>query len=366
MKKIIILVFIWLIIVNIFGFAVLNRFNLDSDTAYKWIIPQSFPTVKSWNFLDMHNRWDAYWYLDIVRNGYYLRTDNTLSNVAFFPLYPALIKIFGTIFLNNFVLAGWLISVGSLFLACVYFYKFLQKFHPEIDPEMPIILMLIFPTAFFFNIIYTESLFLFLTLATFYRAFKKNFWLAGLFAFFGALTHSNGIFLALPILWKILETYGWKSIFTSKIIPIFTAPVAMAGFFAYSAFKFHDLFLFFKLESAWGRSFRINMDHFQFFSHPAIINFAIDTLFTVLIIAIIFLVWKKLSPLYAIFMSLTVLSALASGTLMSIGRYSLVLFPMFILLAGIKNKTWQMAWIFGSVLFLALDIILFVNNYWAG
>jgi hypothetical protein len=51
---------------------------------------------------------------------------------------------------------------------------------------------------------------------------------------------------------------------------------------------------------------------------------------------------------------------------MSVGRYSLVMFPLFILLATVKNETVRYAWMFASTLFLALDIILFVNNYWAG
>jgi len=366
MKKIIFIVILWLVVINIFGFVVLNRFNLNPDTAYKWITPQNFPVAQSFDVIDMHNRWDSYWYLDIVENGYYLKTDNTLSNVAFFPLYPILIKILGTIFLGNFVIAGWMLSMGFLLCAVVYFYKLVKEFHPDIDPEWPILFMLVFPTAFFFNIVYTESLFLFLTLGCFYYAFRKQFWLAGAFAFFGALAHSNGIFLALPILWEIWRTYGWKSIFTPKIIPVFLPVLATASFFAYTALKFHDLFLFFKLESAWGRSFTPNKDHFIFFSHPAIINFSIDLFFTILIIAVIFLVYKKLSPLYALSMSATVLAALTSGTLMSIGRYSLVLFPMFILLASVRNPLFRMGWIFASILLLAMDITLFVTNYWAG
>ena len=366
MKRILLLVLFWLIIVNIFGFVALNRFNLTPDTAYTWITPQSFPTHQSWDIVNMHNHWDTYWYLDIVKNGYYLKTDNTLSNVVFFPLYPLLIKMVGTILLGNYVLAGWLISIAALFAACVFFYKLLKEFHPDIDPELPIILMLIFPTAFFLDIVYTEALFLFLTIATFYYAFKKNFYVAGTFALFGALTHSNGIFLALPILWEIWRTQGWKSIFTPKILPVFLAPLGTFAFLFYDYWKFHDLFLFFKIESAWGRSFSINWDHFSFFSHPSIINMGIDIFFTLFILTALYLVYRKLSALYAAFMSLTILAALTSGTLMSIGRYSLVLFPVFILLAKIKNKPFQQLWIFTSVLFLALDIILFVNNYWAG
>jgi len=360
------MVIVWLFVVNIFGFVALNRFNLNADTAYKWITPWSFPPAQSWDVVDMHNRWDSYWYLDIVKHGYYVRTDNTLSNVAFFPLYPALIKIVGTIFLGNFVLAGWALSMGFLLFASAYFYRLVREFHPDIDPELPIVFMLVFPTAFFFTTLYTESLFLFLTLGCFYHSLRKNFLVAGAFAFFGALAHSNGIFLALPLLWEIWRTYGWRSTITPKILPVFFPAMATAGFFAYSAVRFHDLFLFFKLESAWGRSFQFNKDHFLFFSHPAIINFSIDLFFAILSVAMIILVYKKLSPLYAVFMSATILAALTSGTLMSIGRYSLVLFPVFIVLAGIKNQLFRMAWLFASTLFLAMDITLFVNNYWAG
>lgn len=366
MKKIIIIVFVWLVIVNIFALVALNRFNLNQDTAYKWMAWSDFSQKPNWNIIDLHNRWDSYWYLDIVRNGYYIKTDNTLSNVVFFPLYPALMKIIGTVLGGNFVLAGWLVSIISLLMACVYFYKLVKEFHPEVDPILPIILMLIFPTAFFFNVIYTEALFLFLTVACFYYAFKKNFYLAGFFAFLGALAHSNGVFLAMPILWEMWKTYGWKNLITPKIIPILLAPFGSFLFLLYDYLRFGDPFLFFKIQSAWGRSFKINWEHFSSFSNPSIVNMGIDIFLAILILIAIIITFKKLSSLYAIFMSATIIAAFTSGTLMSVGRYSLVMFPLFILLASVKNKLFQQAWILASVLFLALDIILFVNYYWAG
>ena len=365
MKTVITKVIIWLIIVNVFAFAMLNRFNLSPDTAYQWITPESFPTAQSWDFVGMHFRWDSYWYLDIIQHGYYLQENNTLSNVVFFPLYPFLIKIVGIALLGKFALAGWLISMAALIGACAFFYELLREFHPDIEAEKPILLMLIFPTAFFFNVMYTESLFLLMTMGTFYFALRKEYYKAGAFALLGALTHSNGVFLSLPIVWKIIEQHGWKSIMGKKIIPAFFAPIGTFSFLLYDYLKFKDLFLFFKIESAWGRGFVFNIDHFSFFSHPSIVNMGIDAAFTVLIIGAIVLVWKKLNPLYSVFMSLTVLSALTSGTLMSIGRYSLVLFPLFILLANLKGTKLQ-TWIFSSALLLAMDIILWVNNYWAG
>jgi hypothetical protein len=367
MKSLLIKVVLWIVIVNVFALAAANRFNLNPDTAYTWIAPQNFPTSQSWDLVSLHGRWDTYWYLDIIKNGYYLQEGNTLSNVVFFPLYPFLIKIIGTMLFGNFILAGWLISSVALIAGCAYFYKLLKEFHDDVDPELPILLMLIFPTAFFLNVVYTEATFFFITVACFYYVFKKQFWMAGMFALLGSLTHSNGVFLGLPILWETVRLFGWqKSLLTRKIIPMAMPAIGMFSFLLYDYLKFKDFMLFFKIESAWGRSFSINWEHFSFFSHPSVVNMFIDIFFTILIIGAIYLVWKKISPMYSVFMSLTVLAALTSGTLMSIGRYSLALFPLFILLAKIKNKNALLAWSFASVLFLAMDITLWVNNYWAG
>jgi hypothetical protein len=242
----------------------------------------------------------------------------------------------------------------------------MREFHPDVDPELPILLILIFPTAFFLNVIYTESTFLFMTIATFYYAFRKRFGLAALFAFLGALTHSNGMFLALPILWEMWRVYGWRNLLSWKSWPIFVAPLGTVLFVGYDYMKFGDPMLFFKIQSAWGRSFSINWDHFSLFSHPSITNMCIDIALAMFIITAVILVWKKLSPLYAIFMSATLFAAFSSGTLMSVGRYSLTMFPLFILLAKIKNRTVLLSWSLISVLFFVLDIILWVNNYWAG
>jgi len=362
---------VWLFVVNLFGLVALNRFNLTPDTAYMWINPENFPVPTSSSLVDMHNRWDSYWYLDIVRNGYYLKTDNTLANVVFFPLYPALIRVLGTVLLmGNYVLAGWLLSMAFLVASCAYFYRFVKEFHPEIDPELPIALMLVFPTAFFFNAVYTESIFLFLTLATFYYAFRKKFALAGVIAFLGALTHSNGVFLALPIFWKMGESIGWKNLVHPKtwksLWPVLLPPIGSFLFLGYDYLKFGDPLLFFRIQRNWGRAFTINREHFSLFSHPSITNMCIDIFLSVFIIAAVVAVWRKLSPWYAVFMSTTLIAAFTSGTLMSVGRYSLVMFPLFILLAGTKDRTVRAGWMLLSTLFLALDIILFVNDYWAG
>ena len=368
MTKIVIIFFLWLLIINIFALLSLNRFNLKGDTAYAWIDSSKFHQEQGWNLITLHNRWDSFWYLDIAKNGYSFKGPKKLSNIVFFPLYPFLIRITSFFVAKNFILAGWILSSIFLLLALLYLFKLVKEFHPEINPYLPIIFLLVFPTAFFLNAIYTESLFLFLSLATFYYGFKKKFLWASVFGLFASLTRITGALLFIPLLWEYLKSYNFNLIrsLNKKILPIFLVPTGTLSFFLYHYLKFNDFLLFFKVESWWGRMFKLNKDHFLLFSNSAIVNFILDVFFVIFALTTLYFVFKKLRTSYGLYMLATLAVILSTGTLMSIGRYILVLFPTYILLASMKNQHLQQAWIFASSLLLAMYTMLFVNNYWAG
>jgi hypothetical protein len=44
----------------------------------------------------------------------------------------------------------------------------------------------------------------------------------------------------------------------------------------------------------------------------------------------------------------------------------MVMFPIHLIGAGLHSTVGRGAWLFGSALLLALNIIRFVNHYWAG
>jgi len=44
----------------------------------------------------------------------------------------------------------------------------------------------------------------------------------------------------------------------------------------------------------------------------------------------------------------------------------MVLFPIYFILAGIRSSVGRSACLFDSTLLLALNIVCFVNHYWAG
>lgn len=365
-NKGLLLAIIWLFAINIIGLISNNRLNLVSDNAYSWIPEEKYSQHKSWNIVDIHSRWDSNWYLDVVDKGYYRKADDTLSNIVFFPLYPFLISALSLITGISPTLAAWLLSCLFLLLAGALLFKFVKKYHPESDPSLAVLLLLIFPTAFFLNAIYTESLFLFLSLAAFYLAFDKKYFWAGVLGFFAALTRITGILLFLPLIIELFINSGVNKDSVKKSLPLFLIPLGTACFFAYHWFYFGDPLLFFRVESAWGRSFALNKEHFAFLTDASLANFLLDAGYLIFgsFITLYLIKIKKFS--YAIYAATTIGVAIATGTLMSIGRYILVLFPIYVIGASLKNETVKYGWIIVSAMLMALNTYLFVNWYWAG
>src|SRR6266849_9954102 len=75
--------------------------------------------------------------------------------------------------------------------------------------------------------------------------------------------------------------------------------------------------------------------------------------------------WIKLRPLYAVWMSGCWLLFNSVNFLQSVPRYSLTMFPIFILFALLaKNRFWNAVLTCWSLLFLALFTSLFVRGWW--
>lgn len=366
MRKVLLITLIWLVIVNVYALIVLNRFNLSSDTAYNWINPTEFHQVKSWNPQELLVHWDSVWYLRVASEGYSFNGFNNPSNIVFFPLYPFLIYVTSFLTLGNYILAGWIVSVVSLFLAVFYLYKLVSEFQKEINPALVVIFMLVFPTSFFLNSIYTESTFIFLSVAAFYYTLKRNFLLAGIFGILASLTRVTGFLLLVPLLIEYLQIFNWKGLFKFQILPILAIPLGTFCYFLSHYFLYGDLFLFIKAQAWFGRSFEINQDHLMLFSNPSIVHFALDLSFVILAAVLIILIAKRLRFSYAVYVFLLIAIPLSTGTLMSIGRYILIAFPIFLLLASVKNEVVRFGFLLISTLLLSMYITLFVNNYWAG
>ena len=354
----------WLVIVNVFALLAFNRLNLAPDTAMAWMDSGSVtPARQSWDIVELHNRWDSYWYLDIAREGYYLRGP-ALSNVVFFPLYPLLMRLFAPLCGGDLVLSGWILSSGFLFLSVYMLTRLVREFHPGVDPCLPAVFLLAHPMAFFLNAVYSESLFLFLSLAMVYFARRGDFFKASLAAALASATRVAGVFLCVLLLVEFLRAHGWRGLLSPRVLPLALAPAGLILFFLHHWYRFGDFFLYLNAQTVYGRDFTMELSDFAIRNNANLVNTALDLFYTATALLLaLFALRVRLS--YGVYMLASLGVALGSGTVLGVARYAMVLFPIHLIGAGLRSPVGRAAWLFASALLLALNIICFVNHYWA-
>ncbi len=368
---------IWRIILQFIAFLSKNRFSLNPDTGYGNIESWEAPIA---NFFKYWIRWDSGFYLQIAEHGYYFDQANNLSNTPFFPLYPLLINTLGIVFGNLY--AGLAISFISTFLACFYLYKLAKTHLKERAAIRSVFYFLIFPTAIFLSAIYTESLFMALSIASFYYA-RRNQWLySGIFGFLAALTRPQGILLFPVLLFEYLEQkkFNIKKIRLNTLWTLLV-PAGLFVYMYYLKIKFGSFFLFISAQNSWGRSTNFSAksvyDTFSNYFHdlffPGVESFTyylvkdLDLFFFLSFLVLSIIVFVKFRMSYGFYMVLSLMIPLMTSSLMSINRFVLLLFPTYIYLAKIsKNQIIQYSIILLFSSLFVIYTILFTNWYWAG
>ncbi len=262
--------------------------------------------------------------------------------------------------------SGWILSSIFLFLAVAMMIRLTQKFHSDIDPILPIVFLLAYPTAFILNAVYSESLFLFLSLGMVYYAREENFPAAAVFAAFASATRISGVFLCTLLLVEFIQSRGFRALLGRHAWPLVLAPSGTLGFFVYHWIAFDDFFLYLKIQNNWGRDFDLAASDFIVRNNAYLINMAYDLFFVVLVVGVGILAIKKLRMSYGVYMLVSIGIALSTGTFLAVARYSMMLFPIYLMASRIRPVTGYGAWLLASVLLMAMNIIGFLNHYWVG
>src|SRR5438874_4450580 len=158
--------------------------------------------VSANELVNLQARWDTDFYHQIATVGYRWDPSAFLhQNVAFFPLYPLLMRWGGALLGGHPLLAGTVISLAAFAGAIALLYRMAVLELGE-EKAWPVILLVsTYPFALFYSVVYTESLFLFLTVGACYAMRRRYLLLAALAGFAAGLTRPNGFWLALPLLW---------------------------------------------------------------------------------------------------------------------------------------------------------------------
>ncbi len=286
-------------------------------------------------WLDIWARWDSAFYRQIVADGYALDPPR-LSNAVFFPLYPLLIDVvtMGSTDTRTILLAGLVISNVSLAGALAYLVALAGRDFGAGVAKRTAIYLLVFPATLFLSAVYAESLFLFLAVGSFYHARDGAWGRAGLLGGLATLTRPYGVVLLVP---AVVE--WWQRGRPRRAIPALALiPAGGLAFLLYLWWELGSPTAFFDAQRTWDRELSVPFKPIVTFLIGPISLFGprnaiVDVLFAALFVGLTVAAWRMLPRSYGAFAGATLLLILSTGRWVSMPRYGLALFPVFIVLA---------------------------------
>lgn len=322
---------------------------------------------------------DGEHYVSIAMRGY------GFGERAFFPLYSILISFFGKVFggsLASFNFSGILISLISFFVGLIGFYKLVRLDYSERIARISTILLLLFPTSFYFAGIYTESLFFVLAVWSLYFARRGKWSRAVVFGIFLTATRFVGLII-FPVILIEWFTQSRKEKNFLKTFPFLTLtiPAGLLAYMYYLQKTIGNAFAFYTELSNFGQQrsshlitlpqvyyryiFEILPNlHTVFF--PVIFTTIFEFAIGVIYLLISLFAFFKIRLSYAAFIFFGYLIPTFSGSFSSLPRYVLVLFPVFILFGLIGSKSKVFLFLFEGISFILLIVSfsLFARGYW--
>ena len=319
-------------------------------------------------YLDIWNRWDASHYIEIARSGY-----KTGIDLVVYPLFPALIR--GVEFVTrDYLASAFLVSGLALSAAVPLLRRLVALDHSPQVAMRACWFFLIFPTAYFLQIGYTESVFLALVFGAFLASRTDRWWLAGLLGMLAAMTRANGLAL-LPVLaveaghqFHQTKKWNWSWCWIILVLAGCATFLAINRSVGGSFFAFVDIRrTVFRIFPAWPW---VGIGHAitDLGRQPSQANMVggEELFFIGLILFCAIISWIRLRPAYATWISLHALAMTSVTFIQSSPRYALACFPIVILFAILSGRRFWLgilsAW---SLLFFAFFAILFARGWWA-
>lgn len=327
-------------------------------------------------FLPLWYTWDAQHYVEIAMDWYTSSTANERNlQIVFFPLYPLLIKIVA-FFVGSYVVSGLLVSNLAFAGAAIYIYKLTRLDYDEDDSWRALVYLAIFPTAYFLHAIYTESLFLFLTVASFYYARRGNWALSGTAGLLASATRITGIVLIPALIVEYLAQKDYKIREVKK--DVFWIGLTVLGVLFYLGINyvtFEDPFKFLEIQREhWAK--RLDWPFKGFLlayktllsrePEIAVLNGLFEIFFVILGLALSIYAFLKVRVSYGVFALLSWIVTTSTWWWQSIPRYVLVIFPVFLSLSILgRNRAVNFIIAFSSILLYALLLMQLVRFRWA-
>jgi hypothetical protein len=344
---------------------------------------------------DVWDRWDAAWLLRIAEHGY--ASAAPTQTAAFFPLYPGCVGVLGRVLFGHFAVAGVIVSLAATLGSFVLLQRLAERHIGPVAARRAVVYLAVFPMSLFLQAVYTESLFLFLALLSFLLAESRRFRLAGITAGLAMLTRAVGVGL-LPA----IAVLAWRSPRRGRALAqLALAPLVFALYPLALWWNVGRPFLFIHadLDPLWARhlswagplggvwdgltagwaairQLASGSNSHVYWTHvhdmtplqAAAINLE-QLVYLAVYLVLLVIVWRRFDPAYGVFATICLAIPLSIPSerwpLLSIPRFGLVDFPLFLALAlaGAKSRTHN-AVLGISALFLGLVAVRWATWQW--
>ena len=338
-------------------------------------VPNRHPRAARWDdpsvthdlgaFTDVWARWDSVWFLRIARRGY-----DTASGAAsaFYPLYPGTIGVLGRAFFGHYVLAGIAVSLAAAFGSFLLLHRLAEERLGVDGARRAVLYLAVFPFTLFLQAVYSESLYLLLTLAAFALAERRRFFSAGAAAGLALLTRPVGIAL-LPA----LALLAWRErVRVRALASLVIAPLLFAAYPLYLWRAEGDPWAFVHAQRIWSRHLSpagplggiwaglragwAGLEQLASGSHTHVYWTAVrDTdpiraatinlenlAFLALFVVLTVVAWRRFGAPYGVFAALSLAIPLSVPSerwpLLSLPRFGLTVFPFFLALAALGGR----------------------------
>jgi hypothetical protein len=325
-------------------------------------------------------RWDSGYYISIAENGYSVGNLST----AFYPLYPVLMRVAAWLPGLNSVMAGTLLSLLFTALAFVVLYRIVAFDYGADTAWFCVLLIAVFPTAFYFYSIYTEALFLLLSVSAYMLARTKHWGWAVLVCLVAGFGRYNGFLISVIVAVEFLNQHHWgRRCWLPGLLLLAPGLVGFLLYQVYLGFTFGDVLQSFHAQREFGKRYVT----WPWISIWDTVKLAAtgegvegnwfwrlvgwqELFFTGLFVGLCVVSWRLLRPSLGAYLSLSVLMYIASHGpygmgLLSMPRYLLPLFPAFVVAALlIRRPKWRWFTLGASFTLLVGYTIWFSSGRW--
>jgi len=343
---------------------------LFAGQSYQVLEDQRVAGLRGW--LEIWNRWDAVNYQKIAQFGY-SATGELRPLLVFYPLYPWIVRLLSFV-TRDYLLSAFIISTLASFVIVIVFVRLVELDYPRDVAQRAVWFLFIFPTSYFLHIGYTESLFLMLALSSVYAARKQRWLVAALFGALACLTRANGLVLAPVLLIEAAQQYRTTHRWQRQWLYI---PLMGLGFGGYLLLNKHvtgDAFAFTGLmRQFFSKSLSLPITGIDNAlgsltrapSEAEMIGMQ-EVLFIALGLVCTVVSWFKLRPAYSVWMTGNWLMFVSVSFVLSVPRYTLTMFPIFILFALLAaRRIWLAVITIWSLLYLSFFASMFAWGRWA-